>query len=349
MKWITIACTARDNQYKDYAIQRQSQLTKPSGSLGLLEDIAIRLSDCQQTNNPNINNINIAVFAADHGVAVEGVSAFPQEVTAQMVANFLQGGAAISVLAKQLNAQLDIIDVGTLSPFPVQQGLTVKNIGKGTANSSLEAAMNETQLEQAFNAGKEIIKKAHINKADIFIGGEMGIANTTSASALYCALLKLSPEEATGAGTGLDATGISHKANVIKTILKRHQDCGEDTIAWLRCVGGFEIAALTGAYIHAAQSGIPVLVDGFISSVAALCAFKINPSINDYLFFSHLSAEQAHEKVLNVLEQKPLLDLGMRLGEGSGAAVAVTLIQSACALHNQMATFEEAAVATQNI
>ena len=348
MKWIHTPCSTRDNSFKEYALKRQSQLTKPAGSLGTLEDIAVRLADCLQTKKPQINNINIAVFAADHGVAAEGVSAFPQEVTAQMVANFLQGGAAISVLAKQLGAQLDIVDLGTLTPFPSQQGLTVKNIGSGTANSANEEAMSADQLEQAFNAGKEIIEKAVTEKADIFIGGEMGIANTTSASALYCALLNLSPEEATGAGTGLDESGISHKTTVIKRILEKHQSCGDDTLAWLRCAGGFEIAALTGAYIHAAQSGIPILVDGFISSVAALCAFKINPSTNDYLFFSHLSAEQGHKKVLSVLNQKPILDLGLRLGEGSGAAIAVNLLQTACNLHNEMATFEEAAVATQN-
>lgn len=348
MEWINTPCALRNQCFKEAAIARQSQLTKPAGSLGALEDIAIRLADCQQTDKPEIKQINIAVFAADHGVAAEGVSAFPQEVTSQMVANFLQGGAAISVLAKQLNAQLDIVDVGTLSRFPPQDGLTIKKIGKGTANSAHEAAMSEPQFTQALNTGKEVIEKAINNQANVFIGGEMGIANTTSASALYCALLNLSPEEATGAGTGLDASGISHKTSVIKRIIETHNTCGDDTLAWLRCAGGFEIVALTGAYIHAAQSGIPVLVDGFISSVAALCAFQINPSVNDYLFFSHLSAEQGHKKVLSVLKQKPILDLGMRLGEGSGAAVAVNILQTACILHNQMATFEEAAVATQN-
>ncbi len=347
MKWITVPCASRNTQYKNHALQRQSQLTKPAGSLGLLEDIAVRLADCLQTDTPEINTINIAVFAADHGVANEGISAFPQEVTTQMVANFLQGGAAISVLAKQLNAQLDIVDVGTLTPLPAQAGLTVKQIGKGTANSVNQEAMTMEQLEAALNAGQEIVQKAIANDADIFIGGEMGIGNTTSASALYSALLGLSPIETSGAGTGLDESGIAHKAEIITQILDTHKDCGDNAIAWLRCVGGFEIVALTGAYIHAAQSGIPILVDGFISSVAALCAVNINPSVNDYLFFSHLSAEQGHKKVLATLEQTPLLDLGLRLGEGSGAAVAVNLLQSACKLHNEMATFEEAAVATK--
>ncbi|MCL4112263.1 UNVERIFIED_CONTAM: hypothetical protein GTU68_022757 [Idotea baltica] len=333
MEWITTPCGLRDERFKDHAIERQSQLTKPAGSLGALEDIAVRLADCLQTEKPQIININIAVFAADHGVAAEGVSAFPQEVTTQMVANFLQGGAAISVLAKQLNAQL---------------GLTIHPLGKGTANSANEAAMTQQQLNDALNAGKKIIEKANSHKAHVFIGGEMGIGNTTTASALYCALLGLSPEETTGAGTGLDETAISHKTEIIKRILATHEHCGDNTLEWLRCAGGFEVVALTGAYINAAQSGLPILVDGFISSVAALAAVKINPSVNDYLFFSHLSAEQGHKKVLQLLKQKPLLDLGLRLGEGSGAAIAVTLLQSACNLHNEMATFEEAAVASAN-
>lgn len=346
MEWIQTNCTTRDTHYKERAIQRQSQLTKPAGSLGTLEEIAIRLADCQQSEKPEINNISIAVFAADHGVAAEGVSAFPQEVTTQMLANFLQGGAAISVLAKQLNAHLDIVDVGTVTPLAEQKGLTINRLGAGTANSAIEAAMTQQQLDGALNIGKGIIKKAKAANADIFIGGEMGIANTSTASALYCALLKLSPEETTGAGTGLDESGIKHKTEVIKRILETHKNCGDNTLEWLRCAGGFEVATLTGAYIHAAQSGIAVLIDGFISSVAALCAVKINPSINDYFFFSHRSAEQGHKKVLEVLKQEPILDLGLRLGEGSGAAIAVNLLQTACLLHNEMATFEEAAVAS---
>ena len=348
MKWIQTPCALRDNKFKDHAIQRQTQLTKPAGSLGSLETIAIRLAECLQTEKPEISNINITVFAADHGVTAEGVSAFPQEVTTQMVANFLQGGAAISVLAKQLNAQLTIVDAGTMTPLPEQDGLVIKHIGLGTKNSAIHPAMTESQLEASLNTGKEIIEQAVKNNADIFIGGEMGIGNTTSASALYSALLGLTAEETSGAGTGLDQSGITHKATVINKILDTHKDCGDDTLAWLSCAGGFEIAALTGAYIRAAQSGIPVVVDGFISSVAALCAFKINPSVNDYFFFSHLSAEQGHRKVLETLKQTPLLDLGLHLGEGSGAAIAVNLLQTACKLHNEMATFEEAAVATKN-
>jgi len=356
MKWIKNACPQRDSCFKDNAIQRQAQLTKPAGSLGRLEDIAIRLADCQQSDQPLVEKVAITVFAADHGIAEEGVSAFPQEVTPQMVVNFLQGGAAISVMAKHLKADLEVVDVGMLTTLPdtLSKGLIKHRAGNGTANILHQPAMTEDQLSTAFDAGYEAIERAIKNKADLFIGGEMGIANTTSAAVLYCALLGLTPEQATGAGTGLDSDGVKHKTKIVKAILEKHRACDESieqgcknkTLQWLRCTGGFEIVALTGAYVRAAQCGLPVLVDGFISTVAALCAVCIQPEVNDYLFFSHVSAEQGHQTVLKNLQQQPLLDLGMRLGEGSGSAVAVGLLQSACVLHNQMATFEEAAVAT---
>lgn len=357
MKWIEEPCPTLDPTYRKGAVERQSQLTKPPGSLGILEEIAIRLANLQQKNKPCVDQISISVFAADHGIAEEGVSAFPQEVTAQMVLNFLNGGAAISVLANQLDAKLEVIDVGILNALPQQAGLILQRAGNGTANSSKQPAMSLEQLETALQAGFDVIERATENNTQLFIGGEMGIGNTTSAAALYCALLDLTPEQATGAGTGLDASGIQHKIKVVQQVIERHKACGtygtcqNNAPEWLRCVGGFEIASLTGAYIHAAQSGIPVLVDGFISSAAALCAVRIKPKINEWLFFSHVSAEQGHrlvlEQLLESLNQTPLLDLGMRLGEGSGAAVSVSLLKSACALHNEMATFAEAAVATK--
>ena len=349
MKWLNTPWVGLDPTYKERAKLRQTQLTKPPGSLGVLEDVAIRFADLQQSDRPSADKISIAVFAADHGVAIEGVSAFPQEVTAQMVMNFLQGGAAISVLAKQLHASLEVIDVGILSPLSQQEGLVIHRAGAGTANIAEEPAMTHQQLEQALTAGHDAAERAVKKDSDVFIAGEMGIANTTSAAALYCALLGLTPEQATGAGTGLDSAGIKHKTNIVKRIVEKHQHCENNTLEWLRCAGGFEIVAMTGAYIRAAQRRLPVLVDGFISSVAALCAVRIQPEVNTCLFFSHVSAEQGHRAVLETLKQKPLLDLGMRLGEGSGAAVAVSLLQSACALHNQMATFEGAAVATKNL
>ncbi len=346
MKWITGACPQRNPVFKKNAIARQAQLTKPPGSLGKLEDIAIRLADLQQCNQPVLDNIAITVFAADHGVAEEGVSAFPQEVTAQMVMNFIQGGAAISVMAKQLDATLEVVDVGIVEALPEQDGLIVQRAGNGTANSAKQEAMTDEQLAIALQAGFDAIERATHASADLFIGGEMGIANTTAASVLYTALLGLSASQSSGAGTGLDGAGINHKIAIVERIFNRHQSqCGDDALAWLRCAGGFEIAALTGAFIHAAQQGLPVLVDGFISSAAALCAVKINEDVSDWLYFSHISAERGHHKAMLEMGQQPLLNLGMRLGEGSGAAVAVSVMRAACALHNHMATFEEAAVA----
>ena len=349
MKWILEPCPELDPSYKKNAIARQAQLTKPLGSLGSLEEIAIQLAYIQQREQPSVDQVAITIFAGDHGIACEGISAFPQEVTTQMVMNFLQGGAAISVMAKQLNANMEVVDTGMVSPLNKQKGLISQRAGNGTANMATEAAMTQEQLKKSLQAGYDAIERATDNNTSLFIGGEMGIANTTSATVLFCAFLGLDPDKTTGAGTGLDNKGIKHKINIIKKVLSIHiSECGDSTLGWMRCAGGFEIVALTGAYIHAAQSGIPILVDGFISSVAALCAVRINPSIQDYLFFSHLSAEQGHSSVLNILNHKPLLNLGMRLGEGSGAAVAATLLQSACALHNNMATFEEAAVSTKN-
>jgi nicotinate-nucleotide--dimethylbenzimidazole phosphoribosyltransferase len=345
MNWINISPSGYKSVYKENAIDRQFILTKPPGSLGMLEDAAIRLADVQQTDRPSVEKISIAIFAADHGVAEEGVSAFPQEVTGQMVVNFLQGGAAISVLARQLKADLQVIDVGILKSLPQQDGLVIRRAGAGTANMVNEPAMSVEQVEAALEAGRAVVDRITEKHAELFIGGEMGIANTTSAAVLYCALLGLTPEQATGAGTGLDSKGVLHKTNVVRRTLETHKRCSDDVLEWLRCVGGFEIVALVGAYIRASQNRLPILVDGFISSVAALCAARLQPDVNDGLFFSHVSAEQGHRRVLETLNQKPLLDLGMRLGEGSGAAVAATILQSACVLHNQMATFEEAAVA----
>lgn len=347
MDWINTPCPELDLRFKAFAEERQTQLTKPPGALGKLESLAIRLSYLQQREQPSLDNIAIAVFAADHGIVEEGVSAFPQEVTVQMVYNFLQGGAAINVLANQLEAHLEVVDVGVKSAIENHPRLIIQKAGNGTANSTLDAAMQTEQLAIALQAGRDSVARAINHKADLYIGGEMGIGNTTAATALYCALLDLTPIEATGAGTGLDAEAISHKAAVIQRMLDKHQRCDNDALAWLRCVGGFEIAAMTGAYISAAQQGLPVLVDGFISTVAALCAVRINPEVNAWLFFSHVSAEQGHRKVLDLLQQDALLDLDMRLGEGTGAAMAVPIMRNACALHNRMATFAEAAVATQ--
>ncbi|CAA6817246.1 MAG: Nicotinate-nucleotide--dimethylbenzimidazole phosphoribosyltransferase (EC [uncultured Thiotrichaceae bacterium] len=345
MKWWQQPCQQTNSNFTVNAEQRQQQLTKPPGAMGLLETTAIRLAGLQGRDKPAADKIHISVFAGDHGVVAEGVSAFPQEVTVQMVHNFLQGGAAISVLARQLGATLEVVDTGIMTPLPQQEGLVLHRAGAGTTNSTVEAAMTPEQLAIALQAGHDAVDRAVAQQADLFIGGEMGIGNTTAATALYAALLDQPVALLAGAGTGLDHQGIEHKIAVLDTILFRHRDCGSDAMEWLRCTGGFEIAALSGAYLRAAQCGLPVLLDGFISTAAALVAIRIQPDVAQWLFLSHVSAEQGHHRVLEILNQKPLLDLGMRLGEGSGAAVAVSLIRSACYLHNEMATFAEAAVA----
>ncbi len=349
MNWLNAPCAKPHEDYRELAQARQASLTKPVGSLGRLETLAIHLSALQGRSTPVVEQVKVSIFAADHGVAAEGVSAFPQEVTMQMVGNFLQGRAAISVLASEQGARLEVVDVGILSPVSAHEKLVVARSGAGTANSAREAAMTGKQLLSALQAGRDAIERALHDESgvDLFIGGEMGIANTTTATALYCALLDVSPAEMTGAGTGLDDTGIALKQSVVERILALHQACEENPLEWLRCAGGFEIVALVGAYVAAAQQGLPVLVDGFISTAAALYALKINPQVRPWLLLSHVSAEQGHRQVLEVFGQPPLLDLGLRLGEGSGAAVTLPLLKLACALHNRMATFEEAAVANR--
>ncbi|HRJ52715.1 MAG TPA: nicotinate-nucleotide--dimethylbenzimidazole phosphoribosyltransferase [Candidatus Thiothrix moscowensis] len=346
MEWLNTPCQLPDARVLEVALERQSRLTKPPGALGALEAVAVMLAGLQGREQPCVDKVCISIFAADHGVAEEGVSAFPQAVTAQMVQNFLAGGAAISVLAGELGATLEVVDVGVKTPLFHPQ-LVSQRAGDGTANSALEAAMSQAQLHLALQAGADALERAHAAGADLFIGGEMGIANTTAATALYCALLDAPIREATGAGTGLDAAGMAHKVTVIRRILNKHRQHFHDPMETLRCIGGFEIAALTGAYLRAAQLGVPVLVDGFIGTAAALVALRYQPAVGEWLLLSHQSAEQGYKFALAAFTHPPLLDLGMRLGEGSGAAVAVPLLRLACALHNNMATFAEAAVAAK--
>jgi nicotinate-nucleotide--dimethylbenzimidazole phosphoribosyltransferase len=344
-EWLSLAPAALDETARAAAVERQQNLTKPPGALGRLETAAIQLASQQGRGRPVLERVHIIVFAADHGVAAEGVSAFPQAVTAQMVANFARDGAAISVLARTLGASLEVINLGTVQdPGPLPKVLDLQ-LGPGTDNFCQGAAMDEAQLGRAMHAGRQGAERAKLAKADLFIGGEMGIGNTTAAAALACVLLQAEPEVIAGPGTGLDAAGVSHKIEVIRRALTFHQEVGSAPLEGLRRLGGFEIAALTGAYMACAHMGLPVLVDGFISSVAALVAERLCPGAVQWMLFSHTSAEPGHQSVLQALEAEPLLDLGMRLGEGSGAASAVPLLRLACALHNEMATFAEAGVA----
>ncbi len=331
------------NQY-DAAIIRQNQLTKPQGSLGELENIAIRLASLQDCSKPSLDQLHIVIFAGDHGIATQGVSLYPQAVTVEMVRNFSRGGAAISVLARHLEATLEVVDTGCIiDPGPLD-GVLSQRIGAGTTSFHQAPAMTQPQLSEAMAIGFSAAARSAQSKTRLFIGGEMGIGNTTSATAIACALLKEPPEKLVGPGTGLDSDGIKQKTEIIKASLLKHSDAENDPWQVLQCFGGFEIAALVGSYIAAAQQGIAILVDGFICSVAALAATRINPGIKPWLFFAHASAEPGHTIVMNALHAKPLIDFGMRLGEGSGAAVVVPLLRSAVALHNEMATFSEANV-----
>ncbi|QLG91930.1 nicotinate-nucleotide--dimethylbenzimidazole phosphoribosyltransferase [Pseudomonas yamanorum] len=343
--WWLNPCKAIDAQAHEQALARQQQLTKPAGSLGQLEAVAVQLAGLQGQVKPNVDQVWIAIFAGDHGVVAEGVSAFPQEVTGQMLHNFVTGGAAISVLASQLDAQLEVVDLGTVTPSLNLPGVRHLNIAAGTANFVNAAAMTEAQGRLALEAGRDSVRRAIAAGAQLFIGGEMGIGNTTAASALACALLDCRVSDLTGPGTGLNAQGVSHKVAVIERALAFHAAQRGDALQTLFNLGGFEIAALVGAYLACAQEGVVVLVDGFICSVAALVATRLNPACRAWLLFGHRGAEPGHRHVLQSLEAEPLLELGLRLGEGSGAALAVPLLQLACALHGQMATFAEAAVA----
>jgi nicotinate-nucleotide--dimethylbenzimidazole phosphoribosyltransferase len=329
----------------EQATARQQQLTKPAGSLGRLESVAVQLAGLQGQVKPSLEQLWIAIFAGDHGVVAEGVSAYPQEVTGQMLLNFVSGGAAISVLARRLGACLEVVDLGTVTPSLDLPGVRHLRVGPGTANFLQGPAMTLAQGEQALQAGRDSAMRAAASGSQLFIGGEMGIGNTTAASALACALLDCPVAHLVGPGTGLDAAGIRRKTEVIERALAVHGASNGDPLQTLCNLGGFEIAALVGAYLACAQQGIAVLVDGFICSVAALVAVRLNPACRPWLLFAHRGAEPGHRHVLETLAAEPLLDLGLRLGEGSGAALAVPLLRLACDLHGQMATFAEAAVA----
>lgn len=342
--WLAHPCAVLNETTRKQALERQGQLTKPPGALGQLEGLAVRLAAMQGTERPALDNAFITIFAADHGIAAEGVSAFPQAVTGEMVKNFARGGAAINVLAKTLNAKLEVVNLGTVNDPGEWSNVVRAVIAPMTANFAAEAAMTEAQLAQAMQAGRDSVLRAIENGAQIYLGGEMGITNTSAAAALSCALLKAAPRDLAGPGTGLDHTGVTHKVAVLERALELHGAHFGNPLECLRRVGGFEIAALTGAYLTCAQRGLPVLVDGFIATTAALTAVRIAPPCADWLIYAHGSAEPGHAKLLAALGAQPLLNLGMRLGEGSGAATALPLLRLACALHNGMATFAEAAV-----
>lgn len=350
MRWWLEQCKTPSQDKEDCAQQRQLQLTKPTASLSELESIAVQLAGLQDTFTPNVAQPWISIFAGDHGVMAENISAYPQAVTRQMLQNFMTGGACISVIAKEYNAKLQVIDCGTVGEPYQYAGVEQHHIVAGTANFTQDVAMTETQCMAAMHLGRNSVEQAVTAGASIYIAGEMGIGNTCSASAVACFLLKEPAEKLTGLGTGIREAQLQHKKQVINQALERHQNyVDEDAFKALCAVGGLEIAAIVGAYIRCAQLGLAIVVDGFITTVAALVAVRLNPAVRVWMLFGHQSAEYGHRRLLQELNAEPILKLNLRLGEGSGAGVALGVIKLACSLHNHMATFAEAAVIGEKI
>ena len=323
-------------------------LTKPQGSLGRLEDIAMRYCMINQTLAPKLGKNIIFTFAADHGVAEEGVSAFPAEVTPQMVLNMVGGGAAVNVLGRHAGAENRVVDIGVNHDFGDLPGLVHRKVRPGTANMCKGPAMGLEEAEQALLIGARLAADAKQEGATLIGTGEMGIANTTAAAALFSVLIPCPPAEVTGRGTGIDDERLMHKTRVIEQALDMNKECLTDPLNILAAVGGLEIAGICGLCLGAAAERIPVVVDGFISSAAAYVACKLNPAVKDYLFFSHRSAEAGHAVFLDTFQTEPILDLGLRLGEGTGAALAINIIEASIKIYNEMATFSGAGVAESN-
>ena len=316
-------------------------LTKPRKSLGMLETIAARMVAIREEVMPRIPSKKVFVFAGDHGVVSEDVSPYPQEVTGLMVKNFLQGGAGINVLARCAGADVDIIDLGMKDDLVDASGLVRRNVRRGTRNMAEGPAMTHEETERALDIGVEMADRAFKRGIHMVATGEMGIGNTTPSSALFAALLPAPVADVTGKGTGLDDRGLVHKITVIRQALEVNRLEMTDPFSSLSAVGGLEIAGISGLCIGGAARRMMVVVDGFISSAAALVAIRLNPAIKDYLFFSHLSSERGHQVFLEKEGIQPILNLGLRLGEGTGAALAMQMMESALKLYREMATFKE--------
>jgi nicotinate-nucleotide--dimethylbenzimidazole phosphoribosyltransferase len=324
-------------------------LTKPLGSLGRLEDLAAQMVSIRQQDYAEPLRKAVYVFAADHGITAEGVSAYPSEVTRQMVLNFVAHGAAINVLAKLHGVEMNVVDVGVDADFDRIDGLLHRKVRRGTRNMIREPAMSREEVIEALNVGLNLADDSKAKGHSLVAVGEMGIGNTTAASAITSVLTHKPVDLITGKGTGLNAEALKHKRRIIEAVLRKHfGESGSDTLPdpvdVLRIVGGLEIASMTGFILGAARHGIAVIVDGFISTAAAAVAFAIVPQVRDYLFAGHQSEEPGHLALLEYLGLKPILALNMRLGEGTGAVLAMPILESAMCLYNQMATFESAGV-----
>lgn len=323
---------------------RQDQLTKPQGSLGRLEELSVQVAGITGNPRPVIRNKAVIVVAGDHGVAAEGVSAYPQEVTAQMVYNFLRGGAAINVLARHVGARVTVVDAGVATDLESHPALKIRKIGYGTGNIACGPAMSREQAIRALESGIALVEEERAQGLDIVAPGDMGIANTTPAAAIAAAVTGLPPATVVGRGTGVDDAGLARKITVVEQALRVNEPDPKDGVDLLAKVGGFEIGTTAGIILGAAACRIPVVIDGFISTAGALIAAAIAPGVVSYCIAAHNSAEPGHKAMLQHLGLRPLLDLGMRLGEGTGAALAMGLVEAACKILNEMATFAEAGV-----
>ena len=333
-----------DESAMQTARARQDTLTKPRGSLGRLEELSIQLAGIQANPFPAVERKAVIVMAADHGVAREGVSAYPTDVTRQMVLNFLHGGAAINVLARQAGARVTVVDVGVAADFEPMPGLLQRKVMCGTRNQAEGPAMTREEAEQALQVGVDVLNQEAGRGLDIVATGDMGIGNTTPSSAIAAAMTGLPVAQVVGRGTGIDDRGLERKIKVIERSLAVNRPDASDAMDVLHKVGGLEIAGLAGVMVAAASRRIPVVVDGFISTAAAMIAVGLAPSARNYLISAHQSVEVGHQAMLQHLNLKPLLDLNMRLGEGTGAALAFHLIEASTRILREMATFDEAGV-----
>jgi nicotinate-nucleotide--dimethylbenzimidazole phosphoribosyltransferase len=320
------------------------QLTKPPKSLGRLEDMATQYCLAANTTTPKMGLKRIFTFAGDHGVAAEGVSAYPAAVTPQMVRNMLAGGAAVNVLARHAGAEVRVIDIGVNDPLAEAPGLIQRKIKSGTDNIARGPAMSLNEAVQAIEVGIELSQTGAQEGVTLIGTGEMGIANTTPSSAVFAALLPCPVEVITGRGTGIDDPTLTHKIKIIRQSLEANRARLTDPLNVLAAIGGLEIAGICGICLGAAAARIPVVVDGFISSAGALAACRLSPPLRDYLFFSHLSEEDGHRTFCALFGVKPLFDLQLRLGEGTGAALAMSFIEASVKVYNEMATFASAGV-----
>jgi nicotinate-nucleotide--dimethylbenzimidazole phosphoribosyltransferase len=337
----------------DHSLDRQTQerldfLTKPQGSLGKLEELAKQVVEITRLENPSLKRKVAFVMAADHGVTQEGVSAYPKEVTPQMVYNFLAGGAGINVLARHAGAKVVVSDLGVgvdLNPHP---DLIIRKVAYGTQNMAQKAAMTRLEAIQSIENGISIFEEEFKKGIDMVATGDMGIGNTTASSAIIAAITKASVEQVTGRGTGIDDKSWGLKVDVIKKAIAINQPNAKDGIEVLSKVGGFEIGGIVGVILAGASRRIPVVIDGFISSASALIACTIESKVKDYLVASHLSQEKGHRVVLDYLGLQPVLDLNLRLGEGTGAVLAMGIVEAGVKILNEMATFKSAGVSGKN-